>query len=84
MICFFELSTTASVVKPLPGPNWPDQPVLTVNTPQTWPDESVLLAGLPLTWNLQGVAAAAVCSLIEKDQLQTPVVQTRFMFSMVH
>ena len=83
MISFLLLLTTERVVKPLPGPNWPDQPVLTVYGPQTWPLESVWLAGLPVTLNEQDVAGA-VCMSMANDQVQEPDAQTRFMFSIVH
>ena len=83
MISFLLFSTTLSVVKPLPAPNWPDQPVLTVKGPQTLPTELASLAGAPLTWKVQGVVAAVWVSM-PKVQVQVPLAQTRFMFVMVH
>lgn len=53
--------------------------------PQTWPLESVSLAGWPFTTKEHAVVVP-VCGLMPKVQVQdwSLLVQTRFMFMMVH
>jgi hypothetical protein len=80
------LSTTASVVKPLPGPNWPLQPVVTAKLPHVAAVFiSVSLAGCPVTVNVQGVVGAEWVSMTKLQvQLLLSSQQVRSRPSMVH